>query len=239
MWWSPAALPAVQGSLRSSASSLALMGCIPHPHHLCCCFRRPCKGVAKAYEKLAETYTDAVFLKLYGNANPACKALFKQFKIRSTPSFLYFRHGGWWRAAASSGSSQQPAAAGFGTGMVGFCVVLGLHVFGSSGIHRLSGGAGELRQGISTVLVQGRHASPACVTHASLCLTPVMVWCGGCRRAAGRQHRCQQGAAGVHPACSADASRAGGQGLPVPLRYPGSDGMKQRRQQAVPCSRLR
>lgn len=60
--------------------------------------------MAKAYEKLAETYTDAVFLKLYGNANPACKALFKQFKIRSTPSFLYFRHGGWWR------QQQQPAA---------------------------------------------------------------------------------------------------------------------------------
>jgi hypothetical protein len=50
--------------------------------------------VAKPYEKMAEAYSDAVFLKLYGNANPACKALFKQFKIRSTPSFLYFRHGG-------------------------------------------------------------------------------------------------------------------------------------------------
>jgi hypothetical protein len=34
-----------------------------------------------------------VFLKLYGNANLSCKKLFQQFKIRSTPSFLFFRAG--------------------------------------------------------------------------------------------------------------------------------------------------
>ena len=54
---------------------------------------RPCKGVAKAYEKLAATYNKAVFLKLLGNANMGCKRLFKEFKIRSTPSFLFFRNG--------------------------------------------------------------------------------------------------------------------------------------------------
>ncbi|KAF6258804.1 hypothetical protein COO60DRAFT_1701175 [Scenedesmus sp. NREL 46B-D3] len=55
---------------------------------------RPCKGVGKPYEKLAATYAkSAVFLKLFGNANAGCKQLFKAFKIRSTPSFLYFRAG--------------------------------------------------------------------------------------------------------------------------------------------------
>jgi len=54
---------------------------------------RPCKGVARSYEKLAELYSDAVFLKLYGNANLGCKQLFKHFKVRSTPSFLFFRNG--------------------------------------------------------------------------------------------------------------------------------------------------
>lgn len=54
---------------------------------------RPCKGVARAYERMAQTYDKAVFLKLLGNANMGCKGLFKQFKIRSTPSFLFFRNG--------------------------------------------------------------------------------------------------------------------------------------------------
>jgi hypothetical protein len=55
---------------------------------------RPCKGVGKPYEKLAAKYAkSAVFLKLFGNANAGCKRLFKSFKIRSTPSFLYYRAG--------------------------------------------------------------------------------------------------------------------------------------------------
>eukprot|EP00882_Tetradesmus_deserticola_P007602 GHRQ01008006.1.p1 GENE.GHRQ01008006.1~~GHRQ01008006.1.p1 ORF type:complete len:193 (+),score=115.77 GHRQ01008006.1:1013-1591(+) len=55
---------------------------------------RPCKGVGKPYERLAATYAkSAVCLKLFGNANAGCKQLFKAFKIRSTPSFLYFRAG--------------------------------------------------------------------------------------------------------------------------------------------------
>lgn len=54
---------------------------------------RPCKGVARAYERMAQTYDKAVFLKLLGNANMGCKGMFKQFKIRSTPSFLFFRNG--------------------------------------------------------------------------------------------------------------------------------------------------
>jgi hypothetical protein len=50
--------------------------------------------VGKPYEKLAAKYAkSAVFLKLFGNANAGCKRLFKSLKIRSTPSFLYFRAG--------------------------------------------------------------------------------------------------------------------------------------------------
>jgi thioredoxin-related protein len=42
---------------------------------------------------MAGTYDKAVFLKLLGNANMGCKRMFKEFKIRSTPSFLFFRNG--------------------------------------------------------------------------------------------------------------------------------------------------
>lgn len=62
--------------------------------------RRPCKGVSKPYEKIAGAYGKVVFLKLFGNANAACKALFKSFRIRSTPSFLFFRGGAARRARA-------------------------------------------------------------------------------------------------------------------------------------------
>lgn len=54
---------------------------------------RPCKGVSKPYERMADLYDSAVFLKLYGNANISTKNLFKRLKIRSTPSFLMFRGG--------------------------------------------------------------------------------------------------------------------------------------------------
>ena len=57
--------------------------------------------MARSYEKLAELYSDAVFLKLYGNANLGCKQLFKHFKVRSTPSFLFFRNGEQSAAAVS------------------------------------------------------------------------------------------------------------------------------------------
>jgi hypothetical protein len=57
--------------------------------------RRPCKAVAKPFEKVADAYPGATFLKLYGNANSSCKRMFKLLKIRSTPAFIFFRDGGW------------------------------------------------------------------------------------------------------------------------------------------------
>lgn len=47
--------------------------------------------MAKAYEKIADAYPDAVFLKVYGNANASCKKIFKLLKVRSTPAFIFFR----------------------------------------------------------------------------------------------------------------------------------------------------
>ncbi|KAI8471846.1 MAG: hypothetical protein J3K34DRAFT_415917 [Monoraphidium minutum] len=54
---------------------------------------RPCKGVQKPYERMADFYDSAVFLKLYGNANVQTKKLFQRLKIRSTPAYLLFRGG--------------------------------------------------------------------------------------------------------------------------------------------------
>lgn len=54
---------------------------------------RPCKGVAKPYERMADHYGSAIFLKLYGNANVQTKRLFQRLKIRSTPAFLMWRGG--------------------------------------------------------------------------------------------------------------------------------------------------
>lgn len=55
---------------------------------------RPCKAFQENYEKAAQHYSDAVFLKFYGNSNESTKALFKdRLKCRTTPSFFFFRGG--------------------------------------------------------------------------------------------------------------------------------------------------
>lgn len=36
----------------------------------------------KPYERMADLYDSAIFLKLYGNANVQCKRLFQRLKIR-------------------------------------------------------------------------------------------------------------------------------------------------------------
>jgi hypothetical protein len=57
---------------------------------------RPCKGMSKPFERMADVYGakgGVSFLKLFGNANPRCKQMFKNLKIRSTPSFLFYRNG--------------------------------------------------------------------------------------------------------------------------------------------------
>ena len=55
---------------------------------------RPCKGVQKPVERLADKYfKSSSFLKLYGNANEKCKKLISDLKVRSTPAFLFYRNG--------------------------------------------------------------------------------------------------------------------------------------------------
>lgn len=56
---------------------------------------RPCKGMQRPMQKLAEHYKDSVVVvKLFGNANSKTKALFKErFQIRSTPCFTVLKDG--------------------------------------------------------------------------------------------------------------------------------------------------
>lgn len=54
---------------------------------------RPCKGISKPYDRFSNFYQQAVFLKMYGNANNSCKSLLMRLKVRSTPSFIFYRGG--------------------------------------------------------------------------------------------------------------------------------------------------
>ncbi|KXZ48459.1 hypothetical protein GPECTOR_27g629 [Gonium pectorale] len=56
---------------------------------------RPCKGMQRPVQKLAEHYKDhIVFVKLFGNANKQTKKIFKErYQIRSTPCFITLRDG--------------------------------------------------------------------------------------------------------------------------------------------------
>ena len=51
-------------------------------------------------QALARQYPGVVFLRLVGNTSPEAKELFKaKLKCRSTPTFYFFRKGGWWASA--------------------------------------------------------------------------------------------------------------------------------------------
>eukprot|EP00199_Chlamydomonas_sp_CCMP681_P001993 CAMPEP_0119107476 /NCGR_PEP_ID=MMETSP1180-20130426/10405_1 /TAXON_ID=3052 ORGANISM="Chlamydomonas cf sp, Strain CCMP681" /NCGR_SAMPLE_ID=MMETSP1180 /ASSEMBLY_ACC=CAM_ASM_000741 /LENGTH=377 /DNA_ID=CAMNT_0007092971 /DNA_START=1 /DNA_END=1134 /DNA_ORIENTATION=+ len=54
---------------------------------------RPCKGMQRPAQRLAEAYKDStLWVKCFGNANEQTKSLFKdRLKIRSTPAFVVFR----------------------------------------------------------------------------------------------------------------------------------------------------
>lgn len=56
---------------------------------------RPCKGMQKAIQNLAEHYKNGVhMLRLYGNSNDECKHLFKdRLLTRVTPTFFFWRNG--------------------------------------------------------------------------------------------------------------------------------------------------
>ena len=49
--------------------------------------------IAPKFEELSEKYTDAVFLKVMGDASPEASKLMKREGVRSVPSFHYFLKG--------------------------------------------------------------------------------------------------------------------------------------------------
>eukprot|EP00980_Cylindrotheca_fusiformis_P031159 scaffold25921_cov137-Cylindrotheca_fusiformis.AAC.2 len=53
----------------------------------------PCKVIAPKFDELSEKYTDAVFLKVIGDASPDASKLMKREGVRSVPSFHYFKDG--------------------------------------------------------------------------------------------------------------------------------------------------
>jgi len=53
----------------------------------------PCKVIAPKFEELSDTYPDAVFLKVIGDATPDASNLMKREGVRSVPSFHYFKDG--------------------------------------------------------------------------------------------------------------------------------------------------
>jgi thioredoxin 1 len=53
----------------------------------------PCKVIAPKFEELSEKYSDAVFLKVIGDASPEASKLMKREGVRSVPSFHYFMNG--------------------------------------------------------------------------------------------------------------------------------------------------
>lgn len=53
----------------------------------------PCKVIAPKFEDFSEKYTDAVFLKVIGDASPEASKLMKREGVRSVPSFHYFKDG--------------------------------------------------------------------------------------------------------------------------------------------------
>eukprot|EP00977_Amphora_coffeiformis_P029138 scaffold38993_cov183-Amphora_coffeaeformis.AAC.3 len=53
----------------------------------------PCKVIAPKFEELSEKYSDAIFLKVIGDASPEASKLMKREGVRSVPSFHYFVNG--------------------------------------------------------------------------------------------------------------------------------------------------
>ena len=53
----------------------------------------PCKVIAPKFEEFSEKYSDAIFLKVIGDASPAASKLMKREGVRSVPSFHYFVNG--------------------------------------------------------------------------------------------------------------------------------------------------
>ena len=53
----------------------------------------PCKVIAPKFEELSDKYSNAIFLKVIGDASPEASKLMKREGVRSVPSFHYFVNG--------------------------------------------------------------------------------------------------------------------------------------------------
>jgi thioredoxin 1 len=53
----------------------------------------PCKVIAPKFDEFSDKYTNAVFLKVIGDASPEASKLMKREGVRSVPSFHYFVKG--------------------------------------------------------------------------------------------------------------------------------------------------
>jgi thioredoxin 1 len=53
----------------------------------------PCKVIAPKFDESSEKYTNAVFIKVIGDASPEASKLMKREGVRSVPSFHYFVKG--------------------------------------------------------------------------------------------------------------------------------------------------
>lgn len=60
---------------------------------VCCCFHPQCKVIAPKFDEFSDKYTNAVFLKVIGDASPEASKLMKREGVRSVPSFHYFVKG--------------------------------------------------------------------------------------------------------------------------------------------------
>ena len=61
--------------------------------YVCCNHATIIPVIAPKFEELSEKYTDAVFLKVMGDASPEASKLMKREGVRSVPSFHYFLKG--------------------------------------------------------------------------------------------------------------------------------------------------
>jgi thioredoxin 1 len=78
--------PAFDGAVKNAGSKLVV---VDYSTTWC----GPCKVIAPKFEELSEKYSDAVFLKVIGDASPEASKLMKREGVRSVPSFHYFMNG--------------------------------------------------------------------------------------------------------------------------------------------------
>ena len=54
---------------------------------------RPCKTFKPKYAGLAEIFSDCEFYSVIGDRNDSTRQLMRDYKVRATPTFLFFRNG--------------------------------------------------------------------------------------------------------------------------------------------------